>query len=165
VTYLTGKFALVTDGPVRAAVSPTLEILSWRAVDSGTRRVNVVLPLSVQTDAGKARLYGSTGYFSRGSVFGAGAAEWTAGSRGTVLFTLSHSYSVKSDPASDALGVPRHRTDASGGVYVNATPAVVFFASVGRTISPVTDTSGRLFLTGGLTINVAGPAAHTPRVP
>ncbi len=165
VTYLTGKFALVSDGPVRAAVSPSLEILSWTAVDSGARRVNVVLPLSVQTDAGRARLYGSTGYFSRGSIFGAGAAEWTAGSRGTVVLSLSHSYSVKSDSASDALGVSRHRTDASGGVYVNTTPAVVFFASGGRTLSPVTDNSGRLYLTGGLTINVAGPATHTPRVP
>jgi hypothetical protein len=29
----------------------------------------------------------------------------------------------------------------------------------------VTETSGRLSFTGGVTINVAGPAAHTPRVP
>jgi len=164
-TYLTGKFAVSEDRRVKVAVSPTLEVLSWTAADVGVHRVNVVLPLSVQTDAGAARLYGSTGYFSRGSVFGAGAAEWSAGPRATLVASLSHSYSVKADPVSDALGISRHRTDASGGVYVNAGPAVVLFASAGRTLSPVTDTSGRLSLTGGVTINVAGPAEHAPRVP
>jgi hypothetical protein len=163
-TYLTGKFALAQDGRVHVAVSPTLEILSWTAADFGARRVNVVLPLSVQSDAGTARVYGSIGYFSRGSIFGAGAAEWSVGSRGTLVASLSHSYSVKADPVSDALGVSRHRTDASGGLYV-AAGSVVFFASAGRTLAPVTATSGRLSLTGGVTINVAGPAAHTPRVP
>ena len=59
----------------------------------------------------------------------------------------------------------RHRTDAGGGVYLAAGAHSVVFLSAGRTISPVTDTSGRLSLTGGITINVAGPAAHTPRVP
>jgi hypothetical protein len=78
--------------------------------------------------------------------------------------SLSHGYSVKADPASDALGFSRHRTDASGGIYLSA-GAMVFFASVGRTLAPVTATSGRLSLTGGVTINIAGPAAHTPRVP
>ena len=164
-TYLTGKLALAQDSRVRVAVSPTLEVLSWTAADLGAHRVNVVLPISVQSDAGAARVYGSTGYFSRGSVFGAGAAEWSVGTRGTLVASLSHSYSVRSDPAADARGEPRHRTDASGSLYLSAGSNSVVFLSVGRTISPVTETSGRLSLTGGITINVAGPAAHTPRVP
>lgn len=164
-TYLTGKFALAQDSRVRVAVSPSLEILSWTAANLGAHRVNVVLPLSVQSDVGAARVYGSAGYFSRGSVFGAGAAEWSVGSRGTLVASLSHSYSVKSDPVADARGVSRHRTDAGGSFYVGAGDALVFFASIGRTLSPVTETSGRLWLTGGVTINIAGPAAHTPRVP
>ena len=164
-TYLTGKFALAPDSRVRVAVSPTLEVLSWTAPALGAHRVNIVLPLSVQTDAGSTRVYGTAGYFSRGSVFGAGAAEWGIGSRGTIVATLSHSYSMKSDPASDALGIAKHRTDASGGGYLNMRPGIVLFANVGRTITPVTDTSGRLSLSGGVTINVAGPAAHTPRLP
>ena len=164
-TYLTGKFALAQDSRVRVAVSPTLEVLSWTAADLGAHRLNVVLPISLQSDFGTTRVYGSTGYFSRGSLFSAGAAEWTVGSRGTLVASLSHSYSVKSDPLADARGEPRHRTDASGGIYVSAGSSSVVFLSIGRTISPVTDTSGRLSLTGGITINVAGPAAHTPRVP
>jgi hypothetical protein len=148
---------------VNATVSPTLEVLSWRSPEMG--RLNAVLPINFQTYAGSARFYGSTGYFTRGSMFGSVAAEWPAGTRVTLTTSVAHSYSVVSDPVSDALGVSRHRTDASGGAYMSMRPGVVFFASVGRTVSPVTVTSGRVSVTGGLTINVAGPAAHAPRNP
>jgi hypothetical protein len=162
-SYATLKVAVVQDGRVNVSVSPTLEILSWSSPQIG--RVNAVLPVNLQTFIGSARVYGSTGYFSRGSVFGSGAAEWSPANRFTLTTTLAHSYSVVSDPVSDALGISRHRTDASGGMYLSLRPSLVFFASVGRTLSPVTETSGRLSVTGGVTVNVAGPAAHTPRVP
>jgi hypothetical protein len=162
-SYVMTKFGAVQNHRVNIAASPTVEILSWAA--PGVRRVNLVLPVSAQTYAGALGMYGSTGYFTRGSVFGTGAIEWRARNNLTFTTSFAHSYSVVSDPASDMLGISRHRTDASGGAYVNATPAVVFFGSVGRTLSPRTDTSGRLSVTGGVTINVAGPAAHTPRVP
>jgi len=162
-SYLTAKFGIVQDHRVNMSVSPTLEILSWSSPQVG--RVNAVLPISLQSYVGRARVYGSTGYFTRGSVFGSGAAEWPANQTLTLTTTIANSYSVVSDPISDALGISRHRIDASGGVYVTLRPAVVFFASVGRTLSPVTSTSGRLSLSGGVTINIAGPAAHTPRVP
>jgi len=162
-SYGTLKLALVEDHRVTASVSPTLEILSWNSPQVG--RVNAVLPVSFQTYAGNARFYGSTGYFTRGSAFGSGAAEWSPDRFVTFTATLAHSYSVVSDPIGDALRISRHRTDASGGMYVSLRPAVVLFGSVGRTLSPVTDTSGRVNVTGGLTINLAGPAAHTPRLP
>jgi hypothetical protein len=162
-SYATLKLGVVQDHRVNVSVSPTLEILSWDSPQVG--RINAVLPVNLQTFIGSARLYGSTGYFTRGSMFGSGAAEWSPGSRLTLTSTFAHSYSVVSDPISDRLGVSRHRNDASGGIYLSLRPTVVFFASVGRTLSPVTETSGRLSLNGGLTINVAGPAAHTPRVP
>jgi hypothetical protein len=162
-SYATLKFALVQDHRVNVSVSPTLEILSWSSPQIG--RVNAVLPINLQTYVGSATFYGSTGYFSRGSVFASGAAEWSPGRGLTFTTTFAESHSVISDPTSDALGVSKHRTDASGGMYLSLRPAFVLFASVGRTLSPVTNTSGRLYLTGGLTMNVAGPAAHTPRVP
>jgi hypothetical protein len=162
-SYLTAKFAVTQNRRVNVSTSPTVEILSWTT--PGTRRVNWVLPISVQTYARSAGFYGSTGYFSRGSVFESGALEWYATQRLTLSVTAAHSYSVVSDPVGDALGVARHRTDAGGGVYVAVRPTMVFFANAGRTVSPVTETSGRLSLTGGVTINIAGPAAHTPRVP
>ena len=162
-SYATLKLALVQDQRVHVSVSPTLEILSWNSPQVG--RINGVLPINLQTFIGIVRVYGSTGYFSRGSVFGSGAAEWSPVNNFTLTTTLAHSYSVVSDPISDRLGISKHRTDASGGLYLSLRPSVVFFASVGRTLAPVTETSGRLSLNGGLTINVAGPAAHTPRVP
>src|SRR5262245_40453418 len=163
-SYATLKLGVVQEQRVNVSVSPTLEILSWDSPQIG--RINAVLPINLQTFIGSsARVYGSTGYFTRGSMFGSGAAEWSPVNRVTLTTTVAHSYSVVSDPISDRLGISKHRTDASGGMYLSLRPAVVFFASVGRTVSPVTETSGRLSLNGGVTINVAGPAAHTPRVP
>ncbi len=164
-TYITGKVALTEGARVGVAVSPTVEVLSWSPAETGASRVNWLLPLSVQTDIGSVRVYGTTGYVSRGSVFGSGAAEWSAGSHTTLAVTFSHTYSTASDPVSDALGVTRHRTDAGGGIYVSATPAVVIFANVGRTFAPVDDTSSRIALYTGIAINVAGPATRAPRVP
>ena len=162
-SYATLKLGLVQDQRVNVSVSPTLEVLSWDSPQVG--RINAVLPINLQTFLGSARVYGSTGYFTRGSMFGSGAAEWSPGTRVTLTTTLAHSYSVVSDPISDTLGISKHRTDASGGIYLSLRPSLVFFASIGRTLSPVTETSGRLSVTGGVTINVSGPAAHTPRVP
>lgn len=162
-SYATVKLVVLHGRRVNMSTSPTLEILNWTSPQIG--RVNAVLPVNVQTDIGRARFYGSTGYFSRGSVFGSGAAEWSLVNRLTLTTTLAHSYSVASDPISDALGVSKHRTDGSGGMYLSLRRTVVFFASVGRTLSPVTETSGRLSATGGLTINISGPATETPRNP
>jgi hypothetical protein len=162
-SYATLKLALLQDRRVNVSVSPTLEILSWDSPQVG--RINAVLPMNLQTFIGGARVYGSTGYFTRGSMFGSAAAEWSPDNRVTLTTTLAHSYSVVTDPISDTLGISKHRTDASGGIYLSLRPSLVFFASIGRTLSPVTETSGRLSVTGGLTINVSGPAAHTPRVP
>ena len=164
-TYVTGKIALTNAARVAAAISPTLEILSWRPVDARVKRVNWIFPLSVQTDVDSVRLYGTGGYASRGSVFGTGAAEWAAGSRVTLVATLAHMYSVADDAVSDALGITRHRTDASGGVYVQARPTVVLFASLGRTMRSVSDSGSGFSLGGGLAVNVAGPATRAPRVP
>ena len=84
-SYVMTKFAAVQNHRVNISASPTLEILSWTA--RGIRRVNLVLPLSAQTYAGVLRMYGSTGYFSRGSVFGTGAVEWRV--RNHLTFTTS----------------------------------------------------------------------------
>jgi hypothetical protein len=119
-SYATLKLAVVQDHRVNVSVSPTLEILSWSSPQVG--RINAVLPINVQTFIGNARVYGSTGYFSRGSVFGSGAAEWSPANSLTLTTTLAHSYSVVSDPASDRLGISKHRTDASGGMYVSGAP-------------------------------------------
>jgi len=98
-------------------------------------------------------------------VFGSGAVEWPVTPKVTLMATMAHSYSVLSDPISDALGIPRHRTDGSGGAYYTASPGVVFFTSIGRTFSPVDQTSGRLAVSAGMTMNVSGIVTRAPRTP
>jgi hypothetical protein len=162
-SYVTTKFALSESPRIGVSTSPTVEILNWSSPEIG--RVNFVLPISLQTSVGTTQIYGSTGYFTRGSVFGTGAVEWPATSKLTLAATMAHSYSVVSDPVSDALGVARHRTDASGGVYYAATPGVVVFTSIGRTFAPIDQTSGRLAVSAGMTMNVSGIVTRAPRTP
>lgn len=160
-SYVTAKFALSENPRIGVSTSPTVEILSWSSPEIG--RVNFVLPISLQTSAGSTQIYGSTGYFTRGSVFGSGAVEWPVTSKVTLAATMAHSYSVVSDPVSDSLGIARHRTDASGAAYYAANSGVVFFTSVGRTFAPVDQTSGRLAVSGGVTMNVSGIVTRAPR--
>ena len=162
-SYLTTKLAMTRNHRVNFSASPSIEVLSWTT--PGVRRVNAVLPVSAEGYAGALRLYGSTGSFSRGSVFGTGALEWTARQGLTLTSSIAHSYSVASDPSSDVLGITRHRTDATGGMYVAVRPAVVIFANVGRTFAPVNETSSRLSASVGVSMNVARRGTNVPRVP
>ena len=162
-SYVTTEFALSENPRIGVSTSPTVEILSWSSPEIG--RVNFVLPISLQTSAGGAQIYGSTGYFTRGSVFGSGAIEWPVTAKATLVATMAHSYSVVSDPISDAQGIARHRTDGSGGVYYAARPGVVFFTSIGRTFAPIDQTSGRLAVSVGMTMNVSGIVTRAPRTP
>jgi hypothetical protein len=164
-SYIASKVVLSQEAPLKTAVSPTLEILNWSSPETGIHRVNWILPVSVQADGEQGTAYASTGYVSRGSVFGSGAVEWWANSRLTLVGSISHSYSVADDPISDALGITRHRTDAGGGAYVTVTPSLVLFTNVGRTFAPVDDTSSRLSLSAGIAVNIAGPATISPRQP
>ena len=164
-SYLTSKIALASGARVRASISPTLEILNYSSPDTGIHRLNWILPVSLQADSGSTRMYATAGYVSRGSVFGSGALEWSATPRLTLVATASHSYSVASDPVSDALGITRHRTDASGGAYVTISPSLVLFTSAGRTVAPVDASSSRLSLSAGIAVNVAGPSTASPRLP
>jgi len=162
-SYVTTKFALSENPRIGLSTSPTVEILNWSSPEIG--RVNFVLPISLQTSAGRTQIYGTTGYFTRGSVFGSGAIERRFTSKVTLAATMAHSYSVVSDPGSDALGIARHRTDGSGAAYYAASPGVVFFTSIGRTFAPVDQTSGRLAISAGMTMNVSGIVTRAPRTP
>ena len=116
----------------------------------------------MQTNAGSARIYGTAGYFSRGSVFGSGAVELPVGPKLTLTMNIAHGYSSATDPRSDALGITRHRTDIAAGCYVVAAPGFVVFASAGRTFDP-TDKSTTL--AGGVAFSLAPRTVLPPRAP
>ena len=94
--YISGKIALVDpDAGSRRfglAVGPGLEIRST-GLDGGSR-AHWVVPLSVELRSAAFRVYGSTGCFSRGAFFAAGACEWTAPTRTSFTVSLAHSASV-----------------------------------------------------------------------
>jgi hypothetical protein len=136
--YLSSKIQLRDPSgarhPVGFALTPIVEVLSY-APEPGASRVSWALPFSVEVQRDQWRVYGSTGYFSRGSVFASGAIELALSNRAWLTGTLSQAHIVNDDGASEALGVPRTRTDVSGGLAVAVTPAWSVYGSIGRTLS------------------------------
>jgi hypothetical protein len=135
-TFLNAKIGILDDSerPLKAAVTPTLEILGNLAMQfapAGQNRVQWGLPVSLELDRGIARIYGSAGYFSPDVWYTGAGAGTQFGSRVglSVSFSRAWSRSVLDDPSVPA---PR-RHDVSTGVSLNLTPNVGVFGSVGRT--------------------------------
>ena len=133
------------------SVTPTMEVLSSAPADSG--RVSWALPVNFEAQRTGFRVYGSTGYFSRGALFASGAVEAALPDRSWVTGTISHSHSIHPDPLSAALGLAQTRTDVSGGAAVSIAPNMAVFGSIGRTISKQDANSANLMLTAGLALN------------
>lgn len=156
-TYLSGKIVLIDpalkDARFGIAVSPVVEILSPGFLED---RLHWALPVSAEFRASPVRFYGSTGYFSRGSLFAAGALEWSA-SRGTSLtFALTHA----SPTTEDVTGLTGGRTDMSISVGHPVSSAASVYASFGRTLSSPDDASKTTFgLSGGVSFNFAAARA------
>lgn len=156
--YLSGKFVAVdparTGSGVGLAVTPVVEILSAGYTSD---RLHWALPVSVELRRSPIRLYGSTGYFSRGAVFGAGAVEVATGAGTVVTGALTHAASTDDTDLPGAGG----RTDASVGVSHSLADAVAAWLSVGRTLSSA-DANGTTFgISGGLSFSFS-PAAGQP---
>jgi hypothetical protein len=133
------------------AVVPLLQILSAEPVPGGGR-VSWALPVSLELQRPGFRVYGSTGYFSRGSLFASAALEVPVADRVWVTGTLSQSHSVKDDAEAEALGLSSNRTDVSGGVTWAASDGLAIFGSLGRTLSTTDPNRTRVFLMGGVSI-------------
>jgi hypothetical protein len=138
------------------AVIPIVEVASGvQAV--GQHRVHWALPVSMEMQRQEWRVYGATGYFSRGSLFASGALERALSSQLSMTGTLSTSYSTKADIV-PIPGSSRVRTDVSGGASYAVRPTWIVFGSLGRTISAHDENSTNLSLSGGMTLNLAAPA-------
>ena len=107
--YVSAKFAAVNpdagQGRFGLAVGVVTEILSAGFADAS--RVHWAVPVSVEFRTTAVRLYGSTGYFSRGAVFAAGAFEWTMPTGTSLTTSLSHSASVHGVTIATSTRVPR----------------------------------------------------------
>ena len=137
------------------AVIPLVQVLSAEPVP-GTGRVSWAVPVSLEYQGTGWRAYGSTGYFSRGSLFVSGAIELAVANRTWVTGTLSQSHSIRDDASADALGLSANRTDISGGATWAASDAIALFGAIGRTLGRDDGSATQLFLSGGLSVSWTG---------
>lgn len=163
--YLGGKAVLrePADGVVGIAVSPTLELLSQSATaDTGFSRVNVVLPVSAEWRRGTTRVYGSTGYFTRGAVFLGGAVERALTDRTIVTGALSQAWATDELALAEEVGLRTSRTDLSGSVAWIASPQLMLFASAARTLSALDADATRYAFSVGASMNLYRPGRRLP---
>jgi len=151
--YIGAKYTLVdptlTLSEFGLAVSPVVEVLGEGGPDG---RVHFALPLSVELRHQPLRVYGSAGYFTRGSFFSGGALEWSTPG-GTVLTgSLTQSLSFKEDAVLDALGVGRRRADVSIGLAHPVASMAAAFVNVGRSLTRLDEGGTSLALSGGVSL-------------
>jgi hypothetical protein len=157
--YFGAKYTLIdptlTLSEFGLAVNPVIEVLSAGNPDG---RVHFALPINVELRRQPFRIYGSGGYFTRGSVFAGGALEWT-GTRMILTGSLTQSYSIKSDATLDSMGVGRQNVNVTGAVALPVTDRMAAFVNVGRTLTPIEEGGARLALSGGVSIRFSAISA------
>jgi hypothetical protein len=112
------------------------------------------LPVDVELRAKGYRFFGSTGFFSRGAMFGGGAVERPFSDSLVLTGALTFTRSLKDDPAAQALGFPRNRSDVTVAASYVLTPSIVAFAGTGRTLGS-NPTATSFMLNAGISFSLA----------
>jgi hypothetical protein len=154
--YFSGKVVLIDpaiqDARFGIAVTPLLEVLSAGFFDD---RVHWALPISAEFRATPVRVYGSTGYFSRGAVFGAGAVEWASPLGTSLTFGLTHS----TPTSEDTTGLTGGRSDFSVAIGHSLNDAASAYVGFGRTLSSPDDANKTsLAISGGISFSFSARA-------
>jgi hypothetical protein len=157
--YLAAKVGLIdpakTTSGFGLAVSPLVEILA-DPDPTGGGNFHVGLPVSVEWRQSKYRLYGSSGYLSRGAFFTSGALELPLTERLVATGMLSYTRALNDDPNADAMGMSKARTDLIGGAAFFTTPSIAIYGSLGRTISAQDANAASFMLGAGVSMTFAG---------
>ena len=158
--YLAGKVTLIdpalTVSEFGLAVSPIVEVLSPGS-DGG--RVHYALPVSVEVRRHPFRVFGSAGYFSRGSIFAGGALEWSAPARYVITGALTQSYATGVDATLDSMGVSRKRADITGSIGYPFGQFASAYVSVGRSLTSIEEGGTAFSLAGGVSFRFTTPRA------
>lgn len=146
------------------SVTPALEVLST-APAPGKGRTSWALPLNAEFQRTRFRVFGSTGYFSRGSLFASGALEVALTQRAYLTGTIAQSHSIKRDDLSAALGYRQTRTDVTGALSTALNDTLTVFGAVGRTVSARDPNSATILVSGGVSLSFHAwrPPAPRPR--
>jgi hypothetical protein len=152
-SYFSTKIALLTDGDVRLAVSPLVEILGTGAVQTlsdGESRYQLGLPVSVEAGSGRVRAFATTGYFTRGAWFAGGGAgfQLSPDMGASVSFTRSWA-------GAGIDGLRRDRSEISGGVSYFLLPQIAVSGSLGHTVATLPENGAGFTLGAGITFIVA----------
>jgi len=164
-SYFSVKYAAVDNRRtgIRIAVAPTLELLGSGVLASlGPRdtRAQIGLPASIEIDRPGTRLYGSTGWFSRGVWFAGGGVSLPVGGQAALSVSFSRSWTT-----ADAItGQGRDRAEVSGGVGIGITRSITAFASASTTVATQPENGAGTTLSAGVSVYVK-PAGAVLRHP
>lgn len=142
-----GKLMLVDPAGrngVGLAIAPLVEL-----APGSNQRFGWALPVNVEARMRGMRLYGSTGYFSRGSGFAAIAAEIPTGRRASLTGNFGQSFASGS-----------RETDLGVGVALSASPHASIFFNLGRAFMSDPSAAGGTSLGGGISFTLPHSAAH-----
>jgi hypothetical protein len=131
------------------ALTPVIEVLEQ---SSGSNRVSWGLPFDLEYRLNGYRVYGSTGFFSRGAFFGGGAVEKAVNDKVVVTGALTFTRSLKEDLAAQAIGIPRSRSDVTAMASYFLTPSIVAFGGTGRTLGS-NPSATSLMVNGGVSFS------------
>jgi hypothetical protein len=142
---LYGKFVLLapasTSKGIGLAVTPLFEFSP--GVDDP---LGWALPVNVEIHRGNLRVYGSSGYFSRGSIFGTVGADFPITDRISLMGSFGQSY-ARGGANQTSVGIGAFAT-------LNATTGV--YAGLGQTLTPA-ETPHGLSFAGGMSFFLPDP--------
>jgi hypothetical protein len=157
-SFVSAKIGLVNDGTsgVKLAVAPTLEILGEGALQGlspGKGRTQFGMPAMLEIVQGRARIFGSAGFFTQGIWFAGGGAGVQATPRIGVSLAFSRAWSTD-----DSGTIAGDRREISGGVAYSVRPQVAVFASLGRTVATTDQNGAGTTVSGGVLFLLAAPS-------
>ena len=127
---------------IGVAVTPLLELSPGSEAPVGW-----ALPVNLETRRGDVRVYGSAGYFSRGSVFGTIAADIPISSRVFINGTFGQSYARAGT----------HQTSLGIGASLGLSSTSGLFVGVGQTFMPSAIGPGGVSIAGGMSFLLPEP--------
>jgi hypothetical protein len=154
--FLSGKVLLVEPQQgqtIGLAISPVVEFTQDPL--PGQSSFGWGAPIDIEARFSGFRVFGSTGYFSRGALFAAGALEVPVGDRLVATGGLTMMRATNESPAADALGLSKGRSDITASAAYFMSPSMALFVGTGRTIGNADGTGTTFMLNGGVSISYA----------
>jgi len=143
---LYGKFVIIDPAtghtPVGLAITPLMEFSP-----GNEHQLGWALPVNVETRRGNTRIYGSAGYFSRGSTFATIGLDVPVGARGSITGSFGQSYARAGT----------HQTSLSVGGFLTLTSTSGVFVGLGHTLMPADVGPGGASFAGGMSFLLPQP--------